>query len=131
MQYFLKCNIKIGCANSRRIHGVGENEGYLQLSASAGLPRPRPAWSYVIKNLQGESKHNSLILDDKNSMSVLSTLNSKSCLNNGIPILEKKRVQFGEGMRKLGLISQLGRQAAPPWRGQGPYYYSWISSYDL
>jgi hypothetical protein len=33
---------------------------------------------------------------------------------NGIPIMGKKSVQFGEGMRKLGLISQLGRQAAPP-----------------
>lgn len=50
MQYFPKCNIEIGCAESRKIHGVGENEGYLQLSASAGLPWPRP---YVIKNLKG------------------------------------------------------------------------------
>lgn len=34
--------------------GVGENEGYLQLSASAGLPRPRPSRSYVIKNLKSK-----------------------------------------------------------------------------
>lgn len=30
-------------------------------------------------------------------------------------------------MRKLGPIAQFGRQAAPPWRGQGPSYYSLMS----
>jgi hypothetical protein len=34
-----------------------------------------PDRDYVTKNLKGGSKHNSLILDDKNSMSVLSTFN--------------------------------------------------------